>query len=137
MKTMITALVAMAMSYNASAGHLHNAECPVNCPNKTFISAPVSKSFDQAAAELKSRSEDRNSLLRYAQTMQQTLMHIEKQKLQDAIENLEAEQAYNNLMAGLLSQVEHQKLADQLEDLSAANRFQHLMAKIFADTVAK
>jgi hypothetical protein len=129
MKTIMTALVATALSLNASASHQHTAVCPVNCPEAIISVKPVSKSYDQKIAEIKQAAEDKVSMLYYRQSMQTTLGTIEKQKLQLAIENLEAENAYNRLMTNLLQTVEQQKMVDQIEDISATNRYEQLMAQ--------
>jgi hypothetical protein len=129
MKTMFIALVAMATSMSASASHEHKAECPENCPEAIKAEKPVSKSYDQKIADINQAAEDKVSMLLFRQTMQTILGTIEKQKLQFAIENLDAENAYNRLMTSMLQTLEQEKLADQIEDISATNRFEQMMAQ--------
>ncbi len=136
MKTMITALVAMATSISAWASHQHNAACPVNCPEMIKIAAPASVT-DARMDQLKNLSEDRQSMFRYTQVMQNLLAGVEKQKHLEAIADLEAENAYNNLMAGIFDHLEQEKLADQMEDLNASKRFEDMMSTIFAVTAKK
>ena len=137
MKTIMTALVAMALSLNASASHEHKAECPKNCPEAIKAEKPVSKSYDQKIADIKQAADDKVSMLHFRQTMQSTLGTIEKQKLQFAIENLEAKNAYNRLMTSMLQTVEQQKSVDQIEDISATNRFEQIMAQTLYNLTAR
>jgi hypothetical protein len=65
--------------------------------------------------------------------MQAALSTINKQKHLDAIENIESENAYHQLMADMIQGLEEQKLADQIEDLSAAKRFENLMLSVFGE----
>ncbi len=133
----MTALVALATSISASASHNHNAACKVNCPENVTLKATVPAGFEGKMADLTNVSEDRKSMIRYTKAMQNMLAGVEKQKHLEAIENLEAENAYNNLMAGMLDNIEQQKLDDQIEDLSAGKRFEDMMSKIFAETAKK
>ncbi|HSK12141.1 MAG TPA: hypothetical protein VK907_02945 [Phnomibacter sp.] len=137
MKTIITALVAMTFTLTAMANHTHTAACPVNCSQLLYAVAPVAKSYEQKLAEIKLASDDKLSRMHYSQTMQRTLNLLETQKHESAIENLKAENAYNNLMVNLLSKMEEERLTDQLEDVAAAERFELLMGKILMDTASK
>lgn len=138
MKTIITALVVMATTISASANHMHNAACKINCPENVTLKATLpSAGYDVKMAELTSASEDRKSMIRFGNTMQYLLAEVEKQKYLNAIENLKAENAFNNLMATTLDKMEQQKLDDQLEDLSAGKRYEDLMNSILAETAKK
>jgi hypothetical protein len=137
MKTMFIALVALATSMSASASHTHNAVCPVNCPENVTLKATVPAGYEGKMAAMTSASDDRKSMIRYTKAMQNMLAEVEKQKHLNAIENLVAENAYNNLMAGMLDNMEQQKLDDQLEDLSAGKRFEDMMSILFAETAKK
>lgn len=137
MKTIITALVATALSFNASASHLHTAACPANCPEMVTAGKTVSKSYEQKVAEMKLAAEDKVSMLHYRQTMQNTLSAVEKQKHQNAIENLEAEKAFNKMMANTLETIEQQKLNDQLEDVEAGYRFEQMMVQTLSKVAGR
>lgn len=134
MKTIMTALVALAFNYSASANHLHTGDCKVNCPVDTKIAAPASKSYEQKLAEIKLASEDKLSYLNYNQTMQRTLNLVALQKHQNAIANIEAENAYNKMMVTILGNLEQQKVADQIEDMAAGQRFETLMSNLLSQT---
>lgn len=137
MKTIITALVATALSFNASASHQHTAACPANCPEAIISVKPVSKSYDQKVAEMKLAAEDKVSRLHYQQTMQNTLSALAKQKHQNAIENLEAENSFNKMMAHTLETIEQQKLNDQLEDVEAGYRFEQMMVQTLSKVAGR
>ena len=136
MKTMFTALVAMAMSFSAWASHQHNAACPVNGP-ENVKAAPALAGPDARKAMLENASENRKSMNRYTRAMQNMLAGVERQKHLDAIGNLEAENAYNNLMADMLTMVEDAKFADQLEDLNAGRRYDDMMGVIISGIAKK
>ncbi|MCU0389365.1 MAG: hypothetical protein MUE71_12230 [Chitinophagaceae bacterium] len=137
MKTMMTAVVAMAMTMNAWASHQHSAACLVNCPEDVKVAAIAPVGPDSRMASLKNASEDRQSMLRYTKVMQNMLAGIETQKHLNAIIDLEAENAYHNMMALMLENMEQQKLADQIEDLNAGKRYEDMMNAIFAETAKK
>jgi hypothetical protein len=137
MKTIMTALVVMATTISASANHTHNAECKVNCPEKVVALMPTAKSYDQKMSEVKLAAEDKVSQLNFTRIMQSALNQLESAKHQNAIENLEAENAYNLLMATTLEKVEEEKMTDQLEDISAEQRFEQLMGRTMANIVAR
>jgi hypothetical protein len=137
MKTIMTALVVMATTISASANHTHNAACPVNCPEKVMALMPAGKSYDQKMAEINLASEDKLSQLNFTRMMKSALNQVESQKHQNAIENLEAENAYNLLMSVSLAKVEEEKMNDQLEDLSAEQRFEQLMGRTLANIASR
>jgi len=133
----MTALVVMATTISASANHTHNAVCLVNCPEKVVALMPTAKSYDQKMADIKLAAEDKLSQLNFIRVMQSTLNQLETAKHQNVLENLEAENAYNLLMATTLGKVEEEKMADQLEDISAEQRFEQLMGRTIANIAAR
>ncbi len=127
MKTLFTALVAIAITSSASANHSHNATCPNGCTAKIeAVSAPAS-GMSQKANDLKNAAENKSGLIHYNQTMQSALSQVEMQKHFDALENIAGENAYHNLMATVMNTLENEKLDSQLDDLAAAQRFENLM----------
>jgi len=137
MKKIMTALVVMATTISASANHTHNAVCPVNCPEKVMALMPTAKSYDQKISEIKLAAEDKVSQLNFIRVMKSALNQLESEKHRNALENLEAENAYNLLMATTLGKVEDDKMTHQLEDISAEQRFEQLMSRTMANIVAR
>ena len=137
MKSLFSAILAIAVSASASATHHHSNDCPKDCAVNASAIAPVTKSYDKKVAELKDVVENKTGMLNYNKTMQATLNTINIQKHLVAIENLESENAFNSLMANLVQNIDQQKLTDQLEDLSAAQRFEDLMVSICIETASK
>jgi hypothetical protein len=137
MKTLFTAIVAIAIGTTASATHLHHDDCPANCSAKTASVSSTSKSYDQKVADLKNAADEKAGLMNYNRSMQFALNQVAKQKHIDAIANIESEGAYNNLMSGVISNLEQQKVAEQMEDLTAEQRFANMMHSIFTEAALK
>jgi hypothetical protein len=128
--------VAIAITSTASATHHHQAGCPSNCSDKMAAVPSSAKSFEQKVADLKNVAAEKTSLINYNRSMQQTLNLVAKQKHEEAIANIESENAYNNLMAGIITEIEQHKVENQLEDLNAAERFSNMMQSIFTETAS-
>jgi hypothetical protein len=133
MKTIMTALVALAFNYAATSKHLHNENCKVNCPESTFISAPTPVNPTYRSVLIKNASEEKTAKVQYSRTMQNAINTVNLQKHQEAIKDLAAANSYNNLMAQTLLIIEDEKLNDQLEDLEALQRYENLMVTIFSN----
>lgn len=123
----MTALVALAFNYSATAIHLHNDNCKVNCPESTFISAPTPVSPSYRMEVIKNASEENAAKVQYSRTMQNAINKVNLKKYEEAIKDLDAASTFNNLMAQTLLIIEDEKLADQIEDLEALQRYEKLM----------
>ncbi len=137
MKTLFTAIVALAITTTASATHHHSAGCPSNCSAKVESVTTSTKGYDQKLADLKNVAEEKAGLINYNRTMQITLNQLVIQKHLDAIANIESETAYDNLMSGVITNLEQQKFDDQMNDLTAAHRYEQVMQSIFTEVATK
>ena len=137
MKTLFTAIVALAITSTASATHNHNSGCPSNCSEKVAASTTPVKSYDRKIADLKNVAEEKAGLINYNRAMQLTLNQLNMQKHLDAIANIESETSYDNLMSGVITNLEQQKLDDQMNDLTAAHRYEQVIQTIFTEVAAK
>jgi hypothetical protein len=125
----ISALVITTAS-QANTTHIHNFECPQNCPQE--ISAPSTTPASVGApykmSEVKEQAAEKTASVQFNRSMQKTLNAVSRIKFEEAIKDLEAANSFNNLMAQTLLVIGNEKLNDQLEDLAALERYEVLMA---------
>ncbi|MCU0375836.1 MAG: hypothetical protein MUF24_11050 [Chitinophagaceae bacterium] len=133
MKNIMISLVAITMQVAAFAdttGTTPQSQPKGEKPMATVTT--IGKTYEQKVAELKEAAEEKQRMLQYEKTMQQTMLLVETRKMQQAIENLEAMQRYEAVMNNTMQQLEKNKMEDQLEDAGAALRFEQLMQATLA-----
>jgi hypothetical protein len=128
MKNFITAIVAFSISLSAHANHLHSAACPANCNLPTMVASSLPTEAQKRIAHLKNLAEEKKSQLNFIRTMEGTFQLLDQEKQEQAIKNLEAENAYNLMMSKMFQKLKGDKAANELAELVAAIRYEKMMA---------
>ena len=132
MKKVLTAIVAFAITFSATATHTNFIDCTQKCCVLTQPALSVPTVLQQKIAALKHKTEEKKSQINYEKTMTGALRIIENIKWEQAKENLLAQGAYNQLMSAMFSKIKRDKSASEIEELEAEIRFEKLMASTFA-----
>jgi hypothetical protein len=132
MKNILTAIVAMTITFSATAAHAHSAKCEEKCNILTRSSASVPTESQQKIAALKNKAEEKESEMNFHKTMTGTMQLLERQKWEQAKENLIAKGAYKQMMSTMLSKIKTDKAINEMMELEANIRFEQLMANTFA-----